>query len=93
MTQIGSLRAMPNSDFIEQIRRRFPTDVEIDKVLTKKMYARVKGEQYSPISLEQLIGYTQQFIALQIGSKFTLLNPRWLAGGASKLQMAFSLCS
>lgn len=84
-------RKQPNESYIDAIRQRFNTEQEIDKILTRKMHSRARGEQYTPVTLEQLIDLTTRFLKQKIGSDFSLAEPRWLAGGASKLQMAFQL--
>lgn len=84
------VRDAPTAAFIEQCRQRFPTEAEIDRVLTAKMRDRT-GPGYAAISLEQLAESTEAFIRSEIGEGFVLRNTRWLGGGASKLQMAFDL--
>lgn len=84
-------RRLPQPDYIESVRQRYHTEQEIDRVLTRKMQARAKGEVYERVTLEQLIACTEKFLAHQIEPGFKLQEPRWLAGGASKLQMAFAL--
>ncbi|MBB4631626.1 phosphotransferase [Sphingosinicella soli] len=83
-------RAAPTSEFIEQIRRRFPVETEMDRVLTRKMRLR-SGPGYSPISLDQLEAGARRLISRNIGEDFTLSRVRWLTGGASKIQVAFDL--
>lgn len=92
MTSSNSLdpRAAPDAAFIESIRRRFPVEQEIDRIMTRKMELR-SGAGYSAIPLEQLADYAKKLITAHIGDDFRLNNPRWLHGGASKLQMAFDL--
>jgi len=83
-------RAVPNADLIESIRQRFPVEREIDRVLTAKMRRRA-GPGYSGIPLERITEGTRALLASQIGDDFSILNTRWLQGGASKLQVAFDL--
>lgn len=83
-------REAPTSEFIEQIRRRFPVETEMDRVLTRKMHLR-SGPGYSPISLERLEAGARALIARNIGGDFNLSRVRWLTGGASKIQVAFDL--
>jgi len=84
-------RSLPEEGFIEDIRQRFPVEKEVDRVLTIKMQNRAKGGVYERVTLEQLVECTEQFLTEQIGAGFHIKRPRWLAGGASKLQMAFEL--
>lgn len=83
-------RAAPDAAFIERIRRRFPVETEIDRVLTRKMNLR-GGPGFSPIPLERLVEGTRSLIARNVKGDFDLSNVRWLTGGASKIQVAFDL--
>jgi aminoglycoside phosphotransferase (APT) family kinase protein len=84
------VRASPNDDFIAEMRRRFPVEPEIDRVLTVKLRQRA-GSGFSAIPLDRLAESTVSLIRSQIGTDCLLSEPRWLGGGASKLQMAFEL--
>lgn len=90
LAQISDIRSAPTSEFIESVRARFPTEAEIDRVLTRKMKARA-GPGYSPLSLDQVVEGVRSLIASEHGGDFTISNPRWLQGGASKIQIAFEL--
>lgn len=83
-------RAAPDEAFIADVRTRFDVEPEIDRVLTRKLRGRA-GPGYSAISLERLVEGARALIAAQREGPFELRNPRWLSGGASKLQMAFEL--
>lgn len=83
-------RAAPEAAFIEAVRRRFPVEQEIDRIMTRKMQERA-GAGYKAIPLDELSRYAANLIKAHIGDTFSLKNPRWLHGGASKLQMAFDL--
>lgn len=80
----------PSTDWIETLRRRFPCEREIDRVLTRKMQRRA-GAGYVPQSLDDLIAGVTALIRSGVDGEFEIRDPRWLAGGASKLQMAFTL--
>ncbi len=80
----------PTPEWIEQLRKRFPCETEIDRVLTRKMQRRA-GPAYSPVSLETLAKGTEALIRSNIRDSFEITQARWLSGGASKLQMAFTL--
>lgn len=88
--QLQDPRRSPDETFIADIRRRFPVEAEIDRVLSAKMSQR-SGPGYQAVTLEQLTEATTALIRHHIGSDFVLANARWLGGGASKLQMAFDL--
>lgn len=80
----------PELAYIERMRAQFPCEPEVDRVLTRKMHRRM-GPGYSPVSLAALVECAQAFIAAQLSGAFTLSEARWLSGGASKLQMAFTM--
>lgn len=80
----------PTQDWIEQVRRRFQCESEIDRVLTRKLERRA-GPPYAPLSLEALKAGTEALLRSQLKNSFEITEARWLSGGASKLQMAFVL--
>lgn len=80
----------PSPEWIAELRRRFPCEPEMDRVLTRKLELR-GGPGYSPVSLDALKAGTEALIRARIGDDFTIANARWLSGGASKLQMVFDL--
>ena len=83
-------RQRPDSAFINDIRRRYPVEKEIDRVLTRKMERR-SGPGYAPIPLARLVDGIDALIARNLETSFQLSNVRWLTGGASKIQVAFDL--
>jgi len=85
-------RAKPSDAVIEGIRARYPTEPEIDKILTRKMHRRLEGAGYHGVTLERLVAGVEALIASQPGGEARIVNARWLSGGASKLQMMFDLC-
>ena len=88
MTDIDKNR--PTAEWIEQLRARYPCEAELDRLLTRKLNRRA-GPPFSPIALKTLLSAAEALIASEIKESFELTEPRWLAGGASKLQMAFKL--
>jgi aminoglycoside phosphotransferase (APT) family kinase protein len=80
----------PTENAIETVRRRFRVEKEIDRILTRKMRQRSSGP-YSPVNLDTLRKGTESLIRSNYDGAFEISDVRWLAGGASKLQMAFSL--
>lgn len=88
MTELSDLRSNPSTGLIDGIRARYPVEREIDRILTRKMSHRA-GPGYSALPLDVLVDGTRQLISSESTEAFTLHNPRWLQGGASKLQMAF----
>ena len=84
------VRDTPDEAFIASVTRRFPVEPEIGRVLTAKLRGRA-GPGYAAIPLETLVEGASALIRSEIRSDFAIRNPRWLGGGASKLQMAFDL--
>jgi len=80
----------PTAEWIEELRERFPCETEIDRVLTRKLLRR-SGPGYSPVALDTLVQGLEALLRVEIGEGFEIAEPRWLTGGASKLQMAFHL--
>lgn len=80
----------PTQAWIEDLRRRFPCEKEIDRLLTRKLNRRA-GPPYTPVSLDTLVAGTEALIRSDYRGDFQVTEARWLSGGASKLQMAFTL--
>lgn len=80
----------PDNARIAALRARFPVEREIDHILTRKLQRRA-GPAYAPLSLDTLSAGVRALLAARIDGRFELRQPRWLSGGASKLQMAFDL--
>ncbi|MGD0118024.1 MAG: phosphotransferase family protein [Candidatus Binatus sp.] len=80
----------PTLDSIDQLRKRFPCEKEIDRILMRKLQRR-SGSGYSPISLETLVKGTEKLIRSEVTDRFEITEAKWLSGGASKLQMSFKL--
>lgn len=83
-------RGAPDDAFIARMRSTYAVEAEIDRILTRKLRGR-SGPEYAPVSLERLVHGVEALIRADIGDSFAIRNPQWLAGGASKLQMAFEL--
>jgi len=80
----------PTPEWIAALRQRFPCEPEIDRILTRKLERRT-GPGYRPQSLTDIITGTASLIRAAHGGTFEIGRARWLAGGASKLQVAFDL--
>ncbi len=80
----------PSPAWIRELRRRYPCEQEIDRVLVRKLQHRA-GPPYTPVSLETLCDSVRALIAANHSGRFEIVAPKWLSGGASKLQMAFTL--
>lgn len=81
----------PSAQWIKSLSERFPCEQEIDRVLTRKLQNR-SGPGYSPISLDTLVAGATALLASTLETEFEISNASWLSGGASKLQMVFTLC-
>ncbi|MCP5173335.1 MAG: phosphotransferase family protein [Pseudomonadales bacterium] len=80
----------PSETWIADLRTRFPCEAEVDWVLTRKLRNRA-GAAYTPVKLDQLCAAVTDLLNAELHDAFEVKNPRWLSGGASKLQMAFEL--
>jgi aminoglycoside phosphotransferase (APT) family kinase protein len=83
-------RDQPSDALIERLRRAFPTEREVDDNLTRKMRHRA-GPVFTGASLDAMNGYLTALLKDRIAGDFTIGEQRWLSGGASKIQMAFTL--
>jgi aminoglycoside phosphotransferase (APT) family kinase protein len=83
-------RQQPSDAFIAELQRRYPTEPEIDRVLTRKMRQR-SGLPHQPVALAQLKEATQTLLGRELDKPFTLANFRWITGGSSKLMAGFDL--
>ena len=80
----------PSPEWIAATRKRFEVEREVDRALTAKMDRR-SGPAYSKLPLETLVKGVTALIGSQVKEPFEISDARWLAGGASKLQMGFKL--
>jgi aminoglycoside phosphotransferase (APT) family kinase protein len=83
-------RGAPDEAFIESIRARYPTEKEVDLVLTGKMRRR-SGRPYVQPRLEELVEGARKLIESDLGYEVAITDAKWLSGGASKLQVLFTL--
>ncbi len=85
------LRDSPTEDFIALMRRLFPVEREMDAILTRKLRRRASGPQEG-VSLDRMSDWLGAFLRHELGGQaFEISDQRWFAGGASKIQMGFSL--
>jgi aminoglycoside phosphotransferase (APT) family kinase protein len=80
----------PSPAFIEGMRARFPTEREADLMLTRKMQRR-NGPRFDGASFDAMNGYITALLQSKIEGEFRLTDQRWFSGGASKIQMGFTL--
>jgi aminoglycoside phosphotransferase (APT) family kinase protein len=83
-------KSRPSAAWISALRARFPTEREIDRVLTRKMQRRA-GPAYSPLPLDALVKGLRSLLDAELRGPYEIRDAKWLSGGASKLQMAFTL--
>ena len=88
MTPIDKNR--PSEAWISALRARFPCEREIERVLTRKLSRRA-GVGFAPLGLETLTAGIEALLRAEAIADFAVTAARWLAGGASKLQVAFQL--
>ena len=80
----------PTDEWIARLRERFPCEPEVDRFLTAKLHERTRPP-YKPVTLDELCAGVEQLLQANNVRDFAIRSPRWLTGGASKLQMAFQL--
>lgn len=80
----------PSPEWIADLRKRFPVEREIDRILTRKLELRA-GASFAPQQVETLLACVTRLITDRIGEDFKIASAKWLSGGASKLQMSFVL--
>lgn len=80
----------PPEEFIEFVRENFPTEREVDKVLTRKLRNRSSGP-YERISLQEMETRLRNFLATQVSGPFEVRDVHWFTGGVSKIQIGFTL--
>ena len=83
-------RDEPMPDLIQRIRARFPTETEYDRMLTRKMERRT-GAGFRNYDLGLLAKALEAMLRDVLPSKFEIQDLRWLTGGASKIQVGFTL--
>ncbi len=80
----------PSPQWIAATRKQFQVEREIDRALTCKMEKR-SSPPYTKLPLAALVKGVTALIGSQLKTPFEISDAKWLAGGASKLQMAFKL--
>lgn len=90
MVTLAVNKDAPTEKWIDDLRRRFPCESEVDRVLTRKLSRRA-GPGYTPVSLEEMRESICSLLRSALDGPFEVQNVRWLSGGASKIQVAFRL--
>jgi len=83
-------RVRPGKEFIERMRTTFPIEREMDKMLTRKMEHRA-APAYAGASLERMTEHLTAFLNEAVEGPYRITDQRWFAGGASKIQMGYTL--
>ena len=83
-------RSRPDAAFVERMRSMFPVEKETDAMFTRKMLRRTSSA-YAPVDLAKMSGYLTGFLKHFVEGPFQISGQRWFAGGASKIQMGFTL--
>jgi aminoglycoside phosphotransferase (APT) family kinase protein len=86
----AAMRDAPSFEYVERMRRLFPTEAEMDRMLTRKMERRTHPP-YAGVSLERMTGHLCAFLRSVLSGEFHVSAQRWFSGGASKIQMGFTL--
>jgi aminoglycoside phosphotransferase (APT) family kinase protein len=82
----------PPRSFIEQMQRKYPTERETDELLVRKLERRAsQTADYHVPRLSEMEVWIRSFFGAHLDMPFTISHPRWLAGGASKLQVLFEI--
>lgn len=80
----------PSPAFIEDMRRRYPTESETDTLLVRKLQRR-SGPPYRRSTLAELTECARKLLADSIEGDFEISEQTWFTGGVSKIQMGFTL--
>ena len=85
------LRDRPTEELITTLRRTYPTEREVDKMLTRKMQRR-SGPPYQRPTLEEMAKHLDVFLEHELGgTEFRVSDLHWFTGGVSKIQIGFTL--
>lgn len=80
----------PSPEWIEALRRRYPTERTVDETLTAKMRRR-SGPRHTPQTFDEVVARLTRFLAKRLPGPIAISHVRSLAGGSSKEQFAFDL--
>lgn len=83
-------RNNPSVAFASWLRLNYPTEREMDVILTRKLMRRSMPPQ-SPVTLVDMTAFLERFLRSAVSGDFEVSDQRWFAGGASKIQMGFTL--
>ncbi|HEY5852628.1 MAG TPA: hypothetical protein VIW24_00910 [Aldersonia sp.] len=75
---------------IARLRSAYPTEDEYDRMLTRKMQRRSSGG-FRNYGIDPITSALEAVLAAKLEVPFRIADGRWLTGGASKIQMGFTL--
>jgi aminoglycoside phosphotransferase (APT) family kinase protein len=85
------LRDRPTDELIATLRSAYPTEREVDKMLTRKMRRR-SGPSYQRPTLDEMAKHLDVFLEHALGgTDFKVSDLHWFTGGVSKIQIGFTL--
>jgi aminoglycoside phosphotransferase (APT) family kinase protein len=87
-----NLQNKPTPEWIEQLRRKYPTERYVDQALSRKLNHRA-GPPRTAQSFEQLEKRLHLFLSRRLDGDFELSDIRPLSGGSSKQQFRFRMRS
>lgn len=87
---VSDPKQTPSEEFIESVRRKFPTEPLVDETLTRKLRSR-SGPPYKPKTLGEIAEGLEAFVSKRLPGGARISDVRGLAGGSSKEQYAFRL--
>ena len=83
-------RDAPDPAFDAAMRRWYPTEREMETILERKLSRRGQPAP-PPVTLDDLTRWLRAFLQSRVAGGFEIGGQRWFAGGASKIQMGFTL--
>lgn len=84
-------RDNPSPHFIETVREQYPTEQEVDSMLTRKMNRR-HAPSYRRPELSEMGKLLEQFLSHELDTtEFEIRDMHWFTGGVSKIQIGFTL--
>lgn len=83
-------RDAPTMNMVAEIRRRFPTEAEHDRMLTRKMERRTSGP-HRAVELADIERQLRAMLEAQGHRDIRIDNLHWFSGGASKIQVGLTL--
>lgn len=83
-------RSTPDAGWIAALRTDFPTEPDVDRVLTRKLERRGR-DRHRQLTTGELSSRLNAFLAKQLDGDFTVTDLEPLPGGASKEQFSFAL--